>query len=238
MTVSRPRSATTAAGHASRARSAVEAAGSADVVWDDGSCAVVEGLTALPGGGLAWDVPDGTSLHRRLSAARREDSDLGVCVGLTDVAPLAGPDRVRGRLALAGWLKVAPGGGAQTGLRVRLDPVEVVWHPGGGEPVAVDEDDYRDATPDPLAAWEADLLLALQQDRDLCTRLERLVAAGPGGRGARSAVPVRLDRAGVVVRLTVPGGHRDVRLRFAHDATTVELAWEGLARLAVHALDG
>lgn len=239
MTPSRSRSAPpiTVPGPAVRARSAVEAASSVDVVWDDGSCAVVAGLAALPGGGLSWDVPDGTTLHRRLATAMREDADLGVCVGLTDLAPLAGPERVRGRLALAGWLRVAPGGGAQAGLRVRLDPVEVVWHPAGGAPAPVDEDDYRVAEADPLASWEADLLLALQRDRGLVSRLQRLALAGPGGRGARSAVPTRLDRSGLVIRLALVGGSRDVRLRFPHDATTVELAWEGIAGLAGHALD-
>lgn len=234
---SRPTVRTTGHGHAVRARSAVEAASSVDVVWDDGSCAVVTGLSALPGGGLSWDVPDGTTLHRRLSSAMRQDDDLGVCVGLTDLAPLAGPDRVRGRLALAGWLRVAPGGGPQAGLRVRLEPVEVVWHPGGGSPVPVDGDDYRTAEPDPLASWEADLLLALQHEDSLLSRLQRLVLSGPGGRGARSAVPTRLDRSGLVVRLSLGSGSRDVRLRFPHDATTVELAWEGITTLAGHALD-
>lgn len=239
MTVPRSRSTptTTGTGHAVRARSALEAASSVDVVWDESSCAVVTGLASLPGGGLSWDVPDGTALHRRVSTAMRQGADLGVCVGLTDLAPLAGPERVRGRLALAGWLRVAPGGGAQAGVRVRLDPVEVVWHPADGSPVSVDKDDYRAAEPDPLASWEADLLLALQHDRRLVSRLQRLVLAGPGGRGARSAVPTRLDRSGLVVRLALADGSRDVRLRFPHDATTVELAWEGIARLAGHALD-
>ncbi|WP_380164956.1 hypothetical protein [Jannaschia sp. R86511] len=241
----RPAPSVTQVPDAVRARSAVESAQSVDVVWDGGSCAVVEGLAALADGGLAWDVPDGTALHRRLASSLRADDDLGVCVGVTDLAPLAVPGRVRGRLALAGWLAVAPGGGASAGLRVRLDPVEVVWHGGAGPAVTLDEEEYRGSAPDPLAAWEADLLLAVDHDRPLADRLERLALAGPGGGGGGTARLLWLDRAGLVVRV-LDGGRdgraaspvRDVRLRLGHDATTVELAWEGLEGLAQHVRRG
>lgn len=214
-----------------RARSAVEAADSVDLVWDDGSCTVTDGVAALPGGGVAWDVAEGSALHARLCRAAVEDSDLGVCAAVTDVAPLAVRGRVRGQLALAGWLQVGPATGAHDAFRVRLAPEEVVWHEPGTSPRHLAAGLYRDSRPDPLAACEADLLLGLRREPRLEAALVDLARRCPGVGAAERVTPLRLESTGLVLRVVLPRGARDVRLRFAQPATTVALAWAGLERL-------
>jgi hypothetical protein len=236
-----------------RARSAVEAATSVDVVWDGGG-EVVDAVTPLPGGALAWDVPASSELAERLACDLRDPElrdpdlrdpdlrdpdlrghvrgrDLGVCLAVTDLAPLAVRQRVRGRLALAGRLEVASRAAAGT-RSVRLTPQEVVWQEPGRALRRIAQEDYRAAEPDPLAAWEADVLLGLQRQPDLLVPITDLVRRGPGVAPSWWLVPLRLDRSGLVVRAQGPRGSRDVRLRFAHEATTVDLAWGELERLA------
>lgn len=214
-----------------RARSAVEAASSVDLVWDDGAATVADGVTAMPDGGLAWDVEEGSALHARLVRAAREDSDVGVCAAVTDVAPRAVRDRVRGHLALAGWLVATPGTGARTAYRVRLGAEEVVWHETGTAPRHLDPEEYRGAAPDPLAAWEADLLLGLGREIRLEAALADLTRRCPGVGAVARVTPLRVERTGLVMRADLGAGVRDVRLRFAHEAGTVELAWAALEQL-------
>jgi|GEM_PF-6891382 len=225
-------------GEAVRARSAAEAANSVDVVWDEGACALVEGVTALHDGSFLLTVPLGTALADRLLRADAEGTDVGGCLGVTDLAPVAVRDRVRGRLALAGWFEVRSQG---ADLRCRLEPQEVLWQdcgaptPGRRRPrpaVRVDADDYRCAECDPLAAHEAELLLALlRETRTLAFLAARAGLAGLARRGD-PVRPVRLDRSGVALRLDRACGPVEVPLRFPHDATGPSLAWAGLEALA------
>ncbi len=220
-----------------RARSAVEAASSVDVVWDEGACALVEGVTALHDGSLLLAVPLGTALADRLLRADAEGSDVGGCLGVTDLAPVAVRERVRGRLALAGWFEVRSQG---ADLLCRLEPQQVVWQDLGAPPpshrrprsgVHVDSEDYRGAECDPLAAHEAELLLALLRDRRTLAFLgARAGLAGLARRGD-PVRPVRLDRSGVTLRLDRACGPVEVHLRFPHDATSSGLAWAGLELL-------
>lgn len=213
----------------SRARSVVDAVGSLDIAWDDGTCRLDEGVAALHDGSLLISLDDGSRLARRLEQACDQGQDVGVCLGLTDVAPVAVRDRVRGRLALAGWLDVRSTG---TDVVCRLEPVEVVWREGEGPAVRLDPDGYRDAEVDPLALHEADLLLALARDRRMLAFLgARAGLAGLSGRGY-PVRPLRLDRAGVDVRLDRPFAPVDVRLAFDVDATCPGVAWAGLETLA------
>lgn len=159
--------------------------------------------------------------------------DVAAVLHLVDVAPVAVPHRVRAHCWIAGWLSAPTGAdltraaarlaaltrdpallavdGTRSGAVVRLEPGEVLvddlW---GAE--HVEPDTYADASPDPLAAHETELLqhLAAAHHAEL-DRLCRLTdALGDGERVA----PVALDRFGLRLRCSGPSRTRDVRFEF------------------------
>ncbi|WP_336922195.1 hypothetical protein [Aquipuribacter sp. SD81] len=160
-------------------------------------------------------------------ASGRDGGRLPVVLTVTDVSPLAVRERVRGRAALAGALH-ADG---------RLVPDLVRWQPavrpgGRARPAAaVDLAAYRGASPDPLAADEADLLLALAAAPGLVAGLAGLLPACVVVDPERPPVPVRLDRDGVVLRVAGAGRSVDARLAFGVDAVTPVLVWAALEEL-------
>ncbi|MFE7192910.1 DUF2470 domain-containing protein [Kitasatospora sp. NPDC057541] len=150
-------------------------------------------------------------------AAAREQDGLAVVLDLTDIAPVAVRDRVRGRLTLAGRLHLAHLADDGLSVHLRLDVAHAVLSTPYGT-TAITGADLAAATPDPLARFEAGLLTHLADGhRDALDLLARLVdpallAAGPAVR------PLALDRYGLVLRLDHPHGHRDVRLVFPEPA--------------------
>ncbi|WP_309238002.1 DUF2470 domain-containing protein [Streptomyces albidus (ex Kaewkla and Franco 2022)] len=139
---------------------------------------------------------------------------------ITDVAPVAVPQRIRGRAWIAGWLTAVrpeeragyarliaernPAGPsadvAWVLLRLEVGEayVDDLW---GAE--HVEPDDFAAASPDPLAPHEAELLQHLaashhEQMNMLCTLLSE---RGPACAAAEArAVPLSVDRFGMRVR--------------------------------------
>ncbi|MFE2109966.1 DUF2470 domain-containing protein [Kitasatospora sp. NPDC059463] len=150
-------------------------------------------------------------------AAAHGPDGLAVVLDLTDIAPVAVRDRVRGRLTLAGRLDLAHLADDGLSVHLRLDVAHAVLSTPYGT-TAITGADLAAAGPDPLARYEAGLLTHLADDhRDALTVLTRLL--DPALLAARPAVrPLALDRYGLVLRLDHPHGHRDVRLVFPEPA--------------------
>jgi hypothetical protein len=157
-------------------------------------------------------------------AARLTDhaqgDELTAVLEITDVAPVAVPQRVRGRAWIAGWLTaVRPAQRAHYArliaeqhperpsadvawvlLRLEVGEayVDDLW---GAE--SVEPDDFAAAEPDPLMPHEAELLQHLasshhEQMRGLCALLSE---PGPACAAADGrAVPLSVDRFGMRVR--------------------------------------
>jgi Protein of unknown function (DUF2470) len=168
-----------------------------------------------------------------VGAVRRAGADLPVLVDAADLCPVPVADRVRGRLRLVGWVhEPAPtlrrelalvaadreGAGALLDIGrdrtvLYVDVVEALVADGGADPDDVgavtflDPEEYAAARPDPLAGTEAALLDHLLSGHP--TELRRLAAQLPGP-VREAAVPVALDRYGLVLRC----GAGDVRLPF------------------------
>ncbi|MGW0662631.1 DUF2470 domain-containing protein [Streptodolium elevatio] len=159
--------------------------------------------------------------------------DVAAVLHVVDVAPVAVPHRVRAHCWIAGWLSAPTGAelarargrlaaatrdpallafdGARSGAVVRLEPGEVLvddlW---GAEHVEPDE--YEEASPDPLAEHETELLQHL--DASHGGELEHLCRmTGASDEGERVA-PVALDRFGLRLRCSGPTRTRDVRFEF------------------------
>ncbi|AUY48610.1 DUF2470 domain-containing protein [Streptomyces sp. CB01881] len=154
-------------------------------------------------------------------AATGEPDGLAVVLDLTDIAPVAVRDRVRGRLTLAGRLRLAHLADDGVSVHLRLDVAHAVLATPYGTS-ALTGADLALASPDPLARLEADLLTHLADDhRDAITMLTRLL--DPQLLTGRPKIhPLALDRYGLVLRLDHPDGHRDVRLVFAEPARDTE----------------
>ena len=136
---------------------------------------------------------------------------LPATIELTDVAPVAVPDRVRARVLLGGRLSVAAGGTDPRALCFATAEAELEH---AGRVVEVDRDDLVRAEPDPMAATEAEILTHLADThRDAVELLSQLVPARLLI-GVTRVDPLSLDRYGIVLRLQRTGGTRDVRLPF------------------------
>ncbi len=136
---------------------------------------------------------------------------------LTDVAPVAVPDRVRARVLLRGRLGLAchhAGHDTGTAPVVLCFETDAVTLERGGRLLDVTPAEIAAAEPDPMAETEAEMLIHLADAHEgtieLLARLvePRLLV------GVTRVAPVCLDRYGVVLRLLRTTGHRDVRLPF------------------------
>lgn len=167
------------------------------------------------------------------AATHAQDDELPAVLEVTDVAPLAVPNRVRGRARVSGWLTGAPGLAIEPGrMMLRLEvgeaAVDDLWGVG-----LVDPEEFAAAAVDPVAPFEAELLQhlgAAHQDR--VQALAGLLGERGAGlrRAGRRAVPLALDRFGLRVRFT--GGRPfDARFDFPEPVDDVT----GLRR-ALHAL--
>ncbi|MBW8486663.1 DUF2470 domain-containing protein [Actinomadura parmotrematis] len=169
--------------------------------------------------------------------------DLTATLRLSDVAPVALPDRVRGRAWLHGWvsrlpedeirgaaltlsrlhprpelLDLAAGDGDWTILAMDVAQIEVedAWGSATLEP-----EEYALALPDPFVAIEAGILSHL--DSAHRGELRGLLAGLPCAARATSVRPLGLDRHGLWLRCELPDGEAgaaageplDLRVAFA-----------------------
>ncbi|MCG5449340.1 DUF2470 domain-containing protein [Micromonospora sp. NBC_00362] len=161
-------------------------------------------------GRLRIDLPVGCHLAEHLTHQR----ETVAMVEVTDLAPTPVRDRVRGRATLTGWLATeADTTGSDQELVTVLD-LATAELTVDGRTACVDPDEFATAQPDPLAAVEADLLCHLDHHHPHTVEgLSRLIPARHL-QGVRQVRPVRLDRHGVVLRLELGTGDRNVRLNF------------------------
>ncbi|MZD04193.1 hypothetical protein GTW43_03730, partial [Streptomyces sp. SID5785] len=147
--------------------------------------------------------PAEPGLTAALTGAPR--SGLAVHAEFTDVAPVAVRDRVRARLMLSGRLTTA---GPDT---LVLRPARAVLVADGARH-ELDAGELGAAAPDPLAGHEAELLAHLDAGHaDILHELAALTEVS-ALTGAARLRPVRLDRAGLVLRGEAGGPHTDVRI--------------------------
>ncbi|MFI6846791.1 DUF2470 domain-containing protein [Kitasatospora sp. NBC_00085] len=170
-------------------------------------------------------------------AVTREPDGLAVVLDLTDIAPVAVRDRVRGRLTLAGRLRLAHLADDGISVHLRLDVAHAVLATPHGTS-ALTGADLALAVPDPLAPYEAGLLTHLADDhRDALAVLTRLI--DPRLLAGRPEIrPLALDRYGLVLRLAHPNGHRDVRLVFPEPARDADEFGHRLHQLLTAAHSG
>ncbi|MEV4766554.1 DUF2470 domain-containing protein [Micromonospora chokoriensis] len=173
--------------------------------------AYVGGRHAVTGDGrLRVELPARSHLTDHLTHQR----ETVAMVEVTDLAPTPVRDRVRGRGTLTGWLVTEAeltAGDQEPVAVLDLATAELTVD---GHTTHVDPDAFATARPDPLATSEADLLCHLDHHHpQTVERLCRLVPARQL-QGVRRVRPVRLDRHGLVLRLELTAGDRDVRLRF------------------------
>lgn len=167
--------------------------------------------------------PAGSPPVRAATHARADE--LPAVLELTDVAPVAVPHRIRGRARISGRLTCAPGIAAPGHMMLRLEVGEVYVDDLWGDEV-VDPDDFAHARPDPLAAYETELLQHLaaahdEQVRSLSTLLGH--RAGDGPHAVRRVVPLALDRFGLRVRCRdAAGASFDARFDFPEPVRDIQ----------------
>ncbi|QGV81609.1 DUF2470 domain-containing protein [Streptomyces ficellus] len=163
------------------------------------------------------------------AATHAQDDELPAVLELTDVAPVAVCHRIRGRARVSGWLTCAPGIAGPGRMMLRLEVGEVYVDDLWGD-AAVSAEEFAAAGPDPLTAYETELLQHLAAVHDDQVRgLSGLL----GDRAdVRRVVPLALDRFGLRVRcLDAAGRSFDARFDFPKPVVDVH----GLRR-AMHTL--
>ncbi|WP_307716434.1 DUF2470 domain-containing protein [Streptomyces sp. V4I23] len=173
------------------------------------------------------------------AATHAQDDELSAVLEIIDVAPVAVPNRIRGRALVSGWLTCAPGLAAEPGaMMLRLEvgeaSVDDLW---GAS--AVEAEELAQASADPLVAHETELLQHLHAAHfDQVQALAELLGergtdtTGPG----RQAVPLAMDRFGLRVRFT---GEQPFDARFdfpepVRDITALRRAMHTLFGAAAH----
>ncbi|MDH6224489.1 DUF2470 domain-containing protein [Streptomyces sp. MJP52] len=170
---------------------------------------------------------DGTAAMRRIHlhapTAEFGDGDraprLPARVELTDIAPTPVRDRLRARVTLTGLMAAPfdPDTAASTCMRLDRAVLE-----SAGARAHVPWSRLEAAEPDPLATREASLLGHLAAAHsDLVALLLRLVEPG-ARRGLVRALPLRMDRHGVTLRLEYAAAERDVCLPFPTPVTDAD----------------
>ncbi|MBT2526589.1 DUF2470 domain-containing protein [Streptomyces sp. ISL-99] len=196
---------------AEQVRTVVAAAGSLMVVTDRHSWEPAGLHTFDDRGRLLLRVPDDCALAAEVTLAPH--GIVAAVLRFTDVAPTAVRDRVRARVTLTGWFVPVGGTSQESGLDLRLDFAHAELETMAGT-VAVGLDELTLARPDPLAAYEADMLTHLVDDHsDVVALLTRLVDPRLM-QGVLRVTPVSMDRYGITLRLEHAGAQHDVRLPF------------------------
>ncbi|GAA3882823.1 DUF2470 domain-containing protein [Streptomyces sedi] len=231
---------------AERVRTLVESNASATLTipgaerdtFDNPVPSVPEARAVTPRGDVLLLVPADSLAGR--TAVHAQHDEMTAVMEITDVAPVSVPQRIRGKAWVAGWLTAVPAeesgacrrllarahpagptpGAAWTLLR--LEPgeayVDDLW---GQEPVEPDE--FAEATADPLARHEAELLqhlAASHQDQlgSLCRLLGDAAPDAPRDAGL-SVAPLSLDRFGLRLRCRAAERCFDARFDFAEPVT-------------------
>lgn len=219
--------------HAERVRSIIAAASSLSAtvngIRDD---ILGADLVRFGGRGIGLHVPDDCLPARE--AAKAPAGPLPVVLEWTDVAPVAVQQRLRARVRLTGWLHArgpAPAGGPGMLLQPRQLALAT-----GGSSSPVDPAELPVAEPDPLARFEAALLIHLAEDhQDQVAALTRLLAAREL-LGVTRVTPLALDRYGIVLRLDYLDGRRDVRLAFTEPLTDADQVGHRIHTLIAHSV--
>ncbi|MDQ0841576.1 hypothetical protein QFZ68_001256 [Streptomyces sp. V1I6] len=173
------------------------------------------------------------------AATHAQDDELSAVLELTDVAPVAVRDRIRGRAWVSGWLTSVPGLAAEPGyMMLRLEvgeaSVDDLWGAARVEP-----EEFTHAAVDPLVSHETELLQHLHSAHsDQVQALGSLLGEreGTAAEEGLRAVPLALDRFGLRVRFT---GERcfDARFDFPSpvgDVTELRRAMHTLFEAASH----
>ncbi|MEV7213696.1 DUF2470 domain-containing protein [Kitasatospora cineracea] len=198
-----------------------------------------------PDGSVAVLVGRESALHRITALAR---GPLTAELDCVDVAPVAVPHRVRGRLAVQGLLTRSPGESAtalfphRDGVLLRLAPDHLALDDLWGSECCLDPDAVTAAAPDPVAAEEAGLLqhlAAAHADQLLLLGTGALAGRpdGPPGR-LHDVRPVALDRHGLRIRLLGDRGTLDARFDFHRPVTRPDDLPEAMHRLFAPARTG
>lgn len=178
-------------------------------------------------------VADGSPLTVMLAAAAEP---VPAVIEGAQLSAHRGPDRVRARIELLGWLEMVPPTGHRAAMATLSHalPTALSRLTGGTsllraeifavavDGVGVNPDDYSRARPDPFVDHEWRLLRELLLDRRrelarLCACLDPALAAA-----AWDIVPAGLDRHGITVRVTRLDGVVDVRLAFRAPVTAAD----------------
>jgi hypothetical protein len=187
--------------------------------------------TTTAGGDVLLVVPRSGGLA---DAVRRSPlGDLPARLTVTRRSPLPLRDPVRGQLQLVGWLtavtpaeetalvldfaEVCPADVlldvGLTATLLRLDVAEVLLEEGGTSSV-IEPEQFAEASPDPLAADEVDLVGEHARPlAELCARV-RLWAGEDDG-----VHLLGVDRFGVLFRVECPASHYDLRVPFPGPVT-------------------
>ncbi|GAA2089023.1 hypothetical protein GCM10009759_11570 [Kitasatospora saccharophila] len=195
-----------------------------------------------PDGSVAVLVGRESALHRITALAR---GPLTAELDCVDVAPVAVPHRVRGRLRVRGLLSRAPGESAAVlfprhghgdgaGVVLRLEPEHLALDDLWGSECCLDPDGTAAAAPDPVAAEEAGLLqhlAAAHADQLLLLGASALDHHRPTTDPLHEVRPVALDRHGLRVRLLLGGGTLDARFDFHRPVSHPDDLPEAMHRL-------
>ncbi|MFC8715950.1 DUF2470 domain-containing protein [Kitasatospora sp. NPDC057198] len=193
-----------------------------------------------PDGSVAVLVGRESALHRITALAR---GPLTAELDCVDVAPVAVPHRVRGRIRADGLLSRAPGESAAAlfphhhghdGVLLRLELEHLALDDLWGSECCLDPDEVAAAAPDPVAAEEAGLLqhlAAAHADQLLLLGTHALEHHRPTADPLRGVRPIALDRHGLRVRLLLGGGTLDARFDFHHPVSHPDDLPEAMHRL-------
>ncbi|QKW18975.1 DUF2470 domain-containing protein [Kitasatospora sp. NA04385] len=197
-----------------------------------------------PDGSVAVLVGRESALHRITALAR---GPLTAELDCVDVAPVAVPHRVRGRLQAQGLLSRSPGESAaalfprhghghadRTGVLLRLELDHLALDDLWGSECCIDPDEVAAAAPDPVAAEEACLLqhlAAAHADQLLLLGANALEHHRPTADHLHEVRPIALDRRGLRVRLLLGDGTLDARFDFHRPVTHPDELPEAMHRL-------
>ncbi|WP_233580548.1 DUF2470 domain-containing protein [Streptomyces triticirhizae] len=224
---------------AERVRTLVESNASATLTipggerdtFDNPVPSVPEARAVTPRGDVLLLVPTDSLAGR--TAVHAQHDEVTAVMEITDVAPVSVPQRIRGRAWVAGWLTSVPAeeSGACRRLLAKAHPAGPVPGPGWtllrlevGEAYTddlwgeahVEPDEFTEASADPMARHEAELLQHLAAShQDQLGSLCRLLDRAPGGcQRPVTIAPLSLDRFGLRLRCRTENSCFDARFDF------------------------